>query len=225
MLVACAEVAPNSESSAGSAPTIAPAPAVTSVNPTPSRGLFSDDFESGDLARWTDSRGAVVQKQDGANGVYAVRAKSSGSPTDAIKQLNAEQAELYYHLRFNIISQGDNSVYLQRYRTAENDSVIGVYVSSTSKLGYRNDVTDENIQSTTLVSHRVWHDLQVHIRIDGATSQIEVWLDGQRVDALSRTTQLGTTRIDRIQLGDNAPGRAYDIAFDDVVVDTKFIDL
>jgi len=46
-----------------------------------------------------------------------------------------------------------------------------------------------------------------------------VWLDGVRINDLSRTEGLGGTAIGRIQLGDNSTGRTYDVAFDNVVVD------
>jgi fibronectin type 3 domain-containing protein len=56
----------------------------------------------------------------------------------------------------------------------------------------------------------------------GTSGAIEVWLDGARVDELALTTNLGTAPIGRIQLGDNAGG-SYDVALDDVELDTQFI--
>jgi chitodextrinase len=53
--------------------------------------------------------------------------------------------------------------------------------------------------------------------------QAEVWYDGNRIESLSKTESLGTTPIGRIQLGENSSGRTFDVAFDDVVVDTAFI--
>ena len=45
-------------------------------------------------------------------------------------------------------------------------------------------------------------------------------LDGSRIAALSTTGSFGTTSIGRVQLGENGTGKTYDVAFDDVAVDT-----
>jgi hypothetical protein len=59
----------------------------------------------------------------------------------------------------------------------------------------------------------------------GANSQIEVWFDGAPISALAQQQSLGATPIGQIQLGENALGHIYDLAFDDVVVDNNFIAL
>jgi hypothetical protein len=51
----------------------------------------------------------------------------------------------------------------------------------------------------------------------------DVWLDGTKITALSKTQNLGTGAIGRIQLGDNSGSRTYDVALDDIAVDTSFI--
>lgn len=54
----------------------------------------------------------------------------------------------------------------------------------------------------------------MHLRVNGAASTVEVWLDGARVDALSTTTaSLGTTAIGRIQLGENVAGRSLRLRY------------
>jgi hypothetical protein len=60
----------------------------------------------------------------------------------------------------------------------------------------------------------------VHVRINGANSLIEVWLDGTIVSALSQTDSLGTTPIGRIYIGDPSTGRTFDFAFDNQVIST-----
>ncbi|MGH2392035.1 MAG: hypothetical protein ACRDGH_00875, partial [Candidatus Limnocylindria bacterium] len=86
----------------------------------------------------------------------------------------------------------------------------------------RNDVSEASTSSTTTVGLGTWHELQVRIRINGATGQSEVWYDGASVAALAKTFDLGTAPVGRIQLGDNA-GASYDVAFDNVEVNTQFI--
>jgi len=189
--------------------------------------LFSDDFESGALSKWTSVNGLTVQQQQVYDGTYGARQTSSGAATWAYKQLGATQNNVYYRLRFKIISLSSN-VYLLKFRTtatAGGTSILGVYIDSTGKLAYRNDVDPGNVISTTNVTNGVWHDIQAHVFINGAASQTEVWFDGLLIDALSNTEMLGTTPIGRIQLGDNSTARTYDVALDNVVVDINSIDM
>lgn len=185
--------------------------------------LFSDDFESGSLSNWVVT-GLGVQPQEVYDGVYAARGTSTGAATWAYKQLGAAQHNVYYRLHFKIISLASN-MYLMRFRTNSGTSLLGMYVTSTGKLAYRNDIAGVATTSTTNVSNGVWHDLQVHVFINGASGQTEVWLDGVRIDALSKTESLGSTSVRRIQVGENATGRTYDIAFDNVAVNTSLIDM
>ncbi len=60
--------------------------------------------------------------------------------------------------------------------------------------------------------------------VNGTASTIEVWLDGIAVSALTtRTANLGSFQVGQIQLGENQTGRSFDVAFDDVVVQTARI--
>jgi Bacterial Ig domain/Calcineurin-like phosphoesterase len=186
--------------------------------------LFSDGFESGNFSKWTWMTGLSVQPQQVYNGAYAARQTSTSAATWAYKQLDITQPNLYYRLHFKLISQSSN-VYLLKFRTATGTSILGVYVSSSGKLAYRNDAGSTTVTSTTSVTSGVWHDLQVRASINGAAGQTEIWLDGVRINDLSKTEALGSIPIGRIQLGDNSGSRTYDVALDEVVVDTSPIDL
>ncbi|MBX6340937.1 MAG: hypothetical protein IRY97_00650 [Thermomicrobiaceae bacterium] len=185
--------------------------------------LFADSFESGDLSRWATASGLEVQQQEVATGSHAARGTSTGKATYAIVTLQRAEMDLYARVKFKILDQGANSAYLLRFRTAGNDAVLGVYVSSTGKLGYRNDVRGKSNTSGTVVSAQAWHEVQVHVVVGGAAGRVEIWLDGDQVEALSHPDDFGSDGIGRVQLGENAPNRSYDIAFDDVAVDTAFI--
>jgi Calcineurin-like phosphoesterase/Bacterial Ig domain/Putative Ig domain len=196
----------------------------TLVVPLPPQGtLFADGFETGDLSLWSTSAGLVVQQQEVTAGSFGARGTSNGSATYAYKQLGAEQSDVYYRIRFKLISQGANTVNLLKFRTAANGSILGVYVTSTGKLGYRNDVAGVSTNTTIPVALGVWHDLQIRVRIDGAAGQTETWMDGVRIDALSKTESLGTSMVGRLQLGDTSSGRTYDVAFDEIAAATSFI--
>jgi hypothetical protein len=189
--------------------------------------LFSDGFESGNLSAWTTVTNLAVQQQDVYSGAFGARATSSGSAASyASKSLTTSQSDLYYNLRFKILSQGSTSVYLQRFRTSSNGAIAGVLVSSTGKLAYHNDVASPatTTTSTLVVTKNVWHQLETHLKINGALSQVEVWYDGARITALSRTDNFGTSPIGRIHVGDLQSTDVYNVAFDEVGANASFID-
>jgi hypothetical protein len=179
--------------------------------------VFSDDFESGDLSRWTSVTGLAVQQQETYSGAWAARQTSTSAATYAYKQLATGENDVYYRLRFKVLSQGQNNVTLGKFLTAGGSSILAFYRSSSGALGLRNDVLGATTSSTTIPTAGTWHELLVHLRLDGG-GQTEVWLDGDPVDALRTTQSLGSTPIGRVQLGNNQTGRTYDVAMDDVAV-------
>ena len=187
--------------------------------------LFSDGFESGDMTtNWTQNTGMNVLQEEVFDGSYAARATSTGSAKWAYKQLASNQNDVYYRLRFKLINLVSN-VYLMRFRTITGTSLLGVYVTNTGKLAYRNDFAGSAVTSTTTVTTGVWHDLQVRASINGGSGQTEVWLDGVRINALSKPESLGAAQIRRIQVGDNSTGRTFDVAFDNITVNSSFIEM
>jgi len=102
--------------------------------------MFSDGFESGDMSQWTTSTGITVQNQLVNDGSYAAEAVAGGAPAYAYEQLGQTRPSLYYSTRFYVRSHGSGSAYLLRLRTANKGAIVAVYVSSTGKLGMRNDV-------------------------------------------------------------------------------------
>lgn len=189
--------------------------------------LFSDGFETGTITpSWTTNTNLAIQQQDIFAGLYAARQVSTGSAASyASKTLNTTQSNLYYSLRFKVISKGSNSAYLQRFRTSSNGAIAGVFLSSTNRLSFRNDIAATSNTSGPLVTTGVWHELQTHLSINGASSQIEVWYDGELIPALSVTANLGTSPIGRVHLGDTSTSNVYNIALDEVAVNTSLIEV
>ena len=189
-----------------------------STSPCPS-ALFSDDFESGDLSRWTTNLGLRADASDAHAGSWSARATgTSGTAAYALAQLSTAQTSLSYRVWFKILVQGANVVDLVKLRTATGTALLTVFASPTGVLGYQNNVTTLSTYSKTPVTPGVWHKLEVHAVINGSNSQTATWLDDQPVADLSKTESLGTTPIGRIQLGENITGRTYDLALDDIAV-------
>jgi hypothetical protein len=187
--------------------------------------LFYDDFENGNLLAWSLTNNLIPQHEEVHSGAFAIRATNNGLiPTYAVKALNHTQYDLYYSLWFNVISKDiSTSAYLQHFRTTRNNSILGVFISSTGRLGYRNDITGLSNTFGPTVTYKIWHQLETHIQINGTASQVEIWLDGQKIDSLSQIESLSNVGVGRIQLGDNKSSDVYDIAFDDVEINNQFI--
>ena len=186
------------------------------------RGLFRDDFESGSLSGWTATAGLAVQQQLVGEGSWSARATSDGTTgSSAQVTLDSTRSDVYYHAEFSVAAQGATSASLLRFRTAANGALSSVFLAGTGRLTYRNDTTAATVASNQIVSHDTWHDLQVHALVNGASSQVEVWLDGALV--ITTTQSLGSAPIGRLELGDPGTSRVFDIAFDDVIADTAFI--
>ena len=186
---------------------------------TPTTGaLFYDGFETGDLSRWTSTNGLAIQQEDVRAGGWAARANAANTPGFAVKHLAYSEPDLVWQMHFKVLSQGTNAN-LMRFRTPTNGAILTVFVSSTNRIGYRNDVAGLATTSTTTAARGAWHTLQVHVSINGGAGQTEVWLDGTKIDALSKAEQLGTNPIGRLELGDSESTHTYDIVFDDVEYD------
>jgi hypothetical protein len=145
---------------------------------------------------------------------------STTGATYAYGTLAAPATDVTYSLQFLIASQGANNINLLRLRSGGGGGSLGaVYVTSSDRLALRNDIANVSTTSTVVVSQGAWHTLRVHFVVGGVTASLEeVWLDGVKVDALTRTDTLGTTPIGTAQLGESSTARTYDVAYDDVRV-------
>ena len=151
-------------------PTATPSPTPTATptaTATPSTGLFSDGFESGTMAQWTSVSGPLapqqgqVAKGEVASGTWAARATSTGAAAYASETLDAPQADLYYRMWFKLLSPPTaSSTYLGRLRTGANVSILGLYVTGSGKLAYRNDIAATTFTRTSALSVTTgdWHE-------------------------------------------------------------------
>ncbi len=185
--------------------------------------VFAEDFESGGLANWTGGAGLVAQGAHVYSGAWGGEAASDGTAgASAYRQLAAGRSDLYYRIRFDVLSQGATTVNLGRYRTATGAALVSLSLSGTGRLGYRNEVSGVTTTTTTVVSSGAWHEVQLRAFVNGVSSQIEIWLDGNLV--VNNPESLGTAPIGRVELGDSGTGRVFDVAYDDLLVDTSFIE-
>jgi hypothetical protein len=192
----------------------APSGAATVSTPAGAVPIFSDGFESGNLSAWTSSGGLVAETTTVHRGAFAAEGNTTNGGTYAKKTLPGTYADGYGRVYFNVKSTS-SQVNLLRFRTASDASLGYAFVTATGQVGLRNDIAATTTTSAT-VAGPGWHALELHMTIGGASSSIEVWLDGNRLADLSSTsTNLGTTPIGKIQIGDVQSGRTYDVVLDD----------
>jgi hypothetical protein len=190
-----------------------------SVNVNGGSVLFTDGFESGDLSQWTSVTGNIkAQSSLVHTGTYAAEETSTGSGTYARKTLGGSYSELWAQAWVDVVSHSTSGAFFS-FRTSSGSSIVYVYVNSSGKLALRNDVGNVTTYSTTSMPTGGWHLVTLHALVNGASSSLDVSLDGTQVPDLTLTGQnLGTSPIAMLQLGDSNTGRTYDIALDNVVV-------
>ena len=98
-----------------------------------------------------------------------------------------------------------------------------VFVTKEGRLAYKNEIQKVARISTTTIEPDTWHSLQVRVRV-GTDGLVETWLDGEIVAELSQAESLGTALLRRIEIGNRTLKRSFDLFFDDVAVDTNFVE-
>ena len=185
---------------------------------------FGDAFETGNFVHWSSVVGNMtVQSAVVYNGLYAARSVSTGSPAYALLNTGSPQQNLFYRTFLNIQSTGPQGVYFQTFKTAAGTPIVSVYRTNTGKLAIRNEIAATVLQSSTTVSLAAWHELQVHVVVEGENSEFEVWYDGVKQLVLSVPQNLGSTPIGQLQLGSSATGRNWNVVYDKVGVSSKFM--
>ncbi len=182
--------------------------------------LFADGFESGTLSAWSGGTGLLVQQQLVADGAWAARSTTTGAASYAYRTLDATTGEMTVRLALHLVSiSGTSSFNFLKVRTTTGTAIAELYITPTRILGLRNDVTGIATNSPNTVTTGVWHDVRLHIIVNGTASTTEVLFDGATVPALtSNAANLGTTAVGRVQIGENVPGRTADLGFDTVTV-------
>jgi hypothetical protein len=185
--------------------------------------VFSEDFETGTLARWTSSRNVTVQHVAGGGGAWSARATTSGTQAFANHVLQAGATDLYAQSQVKIIGQGTNPATLLTFRRPGGATLASLYATAAGKLATYSGVAAKTVTSTTTISKGVWHTVELRVQVNGSASTIEVWLDGVKVQSLARTVSLGLDLVGQMRIGEQNAGRAIDVAFDDIQVSRERI--
>jgi 3-phytase len=166
--------------------------------------------------------GITADTDSARSGTFGAHAVSTGAAAFVRTELPGPQNDIYFRTFVRVNSRSVNTIYIMRCRTEADTSILGIYITGSGKLGYRNDLTALTNTTAGVITDGTWHEIQVHVRVDGSAGLVEIWLDG--IQVASSTEDLGATPAGIVQIGENGTGtRTFDIAFDDVTVATDFI--
>lgn len=180
--------------------------------------LIVDGFESGSLADWAVVNGLVVQSQVAVEGQYAAEGGQSGVTAWARRQLPGGETRVTMSVQLRVASLVSGSPVVLRLRDASDRAVVSLQIrSATGQLRVRNEIQGRTYTSATVVTRDAWTTVSMQVVIAGAASGVVVTLDGVVVADLSRTFDLGTAPIWRVQIGNNGTGE-YHWYIDDVRV-------
>jgi hypothetical protein len=188
--------------------------------------LFSDDFETGPCSgpvptgttSWTRVSHLTLQPTtDGHGGTCEVSFVAEGKNAYAAKTLASSKSDLYTRVMFRLDSQSTSAALL-KLRSASGAGLYSVAVAPDGNLKGRNEVTNRTTRTSLAASDSTWHRLTVHLTT-GGTPHVDVWLDGNMVDALSKDDTFGGTDIGTVQVGENVAGRSFAGALDNVQID------
>ncbi len=193
---------------------------IGSAIPAQAVPVFGDDFETGDLSRWTSSAGLTIQGADVHGGAFAAR--NTASTAWASSTLTTPQSDLFSKLWFKPISHS-TSYTLMRLKNPTGGNVARVFVTASGALAACNEVAASCVTSKSWILPGQWYSLQLRTLINGPDGQSQVWLDGHLELSLSRTTNLGTTPVGRLEIGNRPATSSYDVVIDDVATDTGYL--
>jgi len=190
-----------------------PASATTTSGPA---AIFSDSFESGNLTAWNSVSGLTAQQTEHFAGSWgALGTSTANGGRSAYRTLSPRLNDVWVTMQVKILSQGTTNLDLFKLKNGS-ASLYSLSVTSAQRIISRNSATNISHKSATAISKGAWHQLRVHVTINGASGAVEVWLDGVRLNDVSLSENLGTTGTDRFQLGDANSSRTFSVAFDDV---------
>jgi hypothetical protein len=207
------------------APVVVVAALVVGVAPARADVLFSDGFESGNFSAWTlvktgGDGTAVVQSSIVKSGKYAAELSESsntGSKAYVRETFAAAQTDLTATGDFQVVAQGASggNVPFFRFFTSGGTRIISLYrqnVSGKIQVGY----AGANFATSSTLALGTWANLQLHVIIAGATSTVQVLLNGTLIYQTT-SANLGTSAVATMQIGNDTAAQAGTIVADNIV--------
>src|SRR6266508_99091 len=218
-------VAVTATNSAGSATASSNATAVVQAG---ADQIFSDGFESGDFSAWsqvqtTGGGTAVVQSAIVRTGSLAARLSESstaGSRAYVRKTFGSAQQDLTASGDFQGLQQGatGGNVPFFRFYDASSVRLVSLYrqngTSGSIGLGYGGSY----FSTSGSLPLNTWATLALHVITNGATSTVEVSLNGSLIYQTG-SASLGTAGVSTLQIGNDTAAQAFTIVADTINVE------
>jgi outer membrane protein assembly factor BamB len=186
---------------------------------TPSSKVFFDGFESGTLSNWTVHPNVKAERTLVKNGQFAAEAIAVGTGAAyARRTLSLSLSDVTMSTYFYIKSQA-TAANLISLKDMNGKLLLAVSVNGKGVLGTLNGSTNKTVLSPLVVSPNVWHLLQVHLQ-DASSGQASIRLDGKWIPKLSQNQPFSGVPVKTVQFGDPVPTHVFDIAYDDIEVQT-----
>jgi hypothetical protein len=183
--------------------------------------VFSDGFESGTMAGYTNVTHSGVEQAIVHTGSWAWRATNpNGVASYAYRPLPGTFNELWAGSWVYLASRS-STVKLFALRQAYRGRSIDVYVDQRGRVSVRNNIGATTTYSSTTMANGGWHRVVLHAKIGATTGSFDVSVDGAAVPGLSLTGQnVGSIPFGDLRLGDTAIAATFDLVLDDIMVST-----
>jgi hypothetical protein len=205
-----------------------PTPATRSWTIASSGTLFTDDFESGTLSAWTVAKGgdgtAEVQSAIVKTGTYAARfaeTANAGSFAYARRSFDTALTDFTVAGDFNVLQEGaaGGNVPIVRLLDASGARIVILYRQNATGGELWVSQNGTRVKTAKTLPLNEWHNLALHVTINGAASVVQLRADGVQVYSTA-TANLGTSPIKTMQIGNDTAAQQFAIAVDNVSVST-----
>lgn len=185
--------------------------------------LFADGFEALNLNAWTVKTNMTTLAANNRIWARAFSATTAKRPAFAYKDFGFVVPNLYLKSDVKVVTSGAAPVNLLVAKTGTGKPIATLARNQSGKLILVNNITGATTTSAFQVNLNTVYNMQLRTKISGATSQNEVWVNGTKIAALTKTHNLGTVSSRIVQIGDANSTRAFDVHFSGVVADRKFV--
>ncbi len=193
-------------------------------------GVFSDDFETGDLSAWTSSSveaGNILEATtaSAANGTFGLHVRTLGSNDDATTQstivaTNEIYTRAYVKLVWDV-SAGNHQPFMAA-ATAGSGGTVGAVAIRRTPDDLNNSLyslAGGSYSDTGLdLSLNTWYCVEMQITISPAAGRSRVWVDGLLVEDRQNLDN-GSTPISWLRLGADSASVVSNYYFDDFLAD------
>jgi len=199
----------------------------------PGTTVVADNFESGNLSKWTVKTGgngsASIMSNAKVTGACSSRllaTTAAGSIATLTKTIPAGLGEVYVDGYFDVATTavaGAANAYLRFYSGSTRIASISrnttggqLWLGTLSSTGTWNNTR----LTSKVVSTGTWHRIQVHILPNGTKSTVQVWLDGVSVYS-SAAVNGRTSAITSVSIGNELARQQGALYLDNLLIKAK----